>query len=72
MGWLLWGVLIGWAACATYHYSQNSNEKSAQDAAAGSVIIFILIGLLAITISVNLGVESGAIKNAPTPTLQGR
>ena len=72
MGWLLWGVLIGWAACALLYYSQIEDERLANRLIAAGTISALLIGLLAIVISLSLVVESGSIKADPTPMIQGR
>lgn len=71
MGWFLWGVTFGWALCSLFWYSQSKED----DKTAGSAtILFMGILIMAILISVNLGIASGAIpvEGAPTPTSLGR
>lgn len=71
MGWFLWGMALGWSACAIYHYSQSENEKIGN----GATIVAGLIFFAAIVISINLGIASGAIAPGtvtPAPTSLGR
>lgn len=68
MSWFLWGITFGWAVCSTYHYFQTDNEKVSN----GAVIIFLALGIVAVIISINLGMESGTITReglniTPTP-----
>lgn len=70
MGWFLWGITLGWAACAIYWYSQVSDVDRP---ANGAIVIFLLLGFCAVVVSVGLGVTSGAIPaGTPTPTSLGR
>lgn len=71
MGFFLWGIALGWAACAIYHYSQNADSKVGN----GAFIITVLILIAAFAVSVSLGIESGAVGGGlltPTPTSLGR
>jgi hypothetical protein len=70
MGWLLWGIVFGWGVCAVYYHSQTENNEKA---ANGATIICIALIIVAVTISINLGIESGAIpQSTPAPTSLGR
>lgn len=67
MGCFLWGITLGWAACAIYWYSQVSDvEKPAN----GAAIILLILCLCAVVVSI---VTRGAIPaGTPTPTSLGR
>lgn len=70
MGWFLWGITLGWAACAIYWYSQVSDSDKP---ANGAAVILLLLGICAAVMSIALGVGSGAIPvGTPTPTGLGR
>lgn len=72
MAAFLWGIVFGWAVCATYYYQQTTyNDK----AAGGAAIIFLALAAIAIVITINLGISSGAITPDGvnvTPTSLGR
>lgn len=70
MGWFLWGVVFGWLFCAVFYSSQIEDEKASK--AAG--IIFLALGIIAVIVSIALGVSSGSIpiQGTPTPTSLGR
>jgi cell division protein FtsW (lipid II flippase) len=69
MGWFLWGIVFGWAACAIYHCSQEHKEQ----AGIGAIIVFLALAIIALIVSVNLGIVSGELPSAPTATpLLGR
>ena len=71
MGWFLWGVLFGWGSCAVYYFYQNdANDRPT----IGATLISVMLFILAIMVSINLGISSGAIPvgGVPTPTSLGR
>lgn len=70
MGFFLWGVTFGWVLCSIFWYSQVEENKPAN----ATWIISIGLLIMAIFISINLGIASGAIpvEGAPTPTIGGR
>ena len=70
MGWFLWGIALGWAACAIYWYNQVSD---AEKPANGAAVILLLLGICAVIVSIGLGVANGTIPTGtPTPTSLGR
>lgn len=70
MGWFLWGIAFGWAVCAIYHHSQSENEKASN----GAAIIFFALVIVALVISISLGITDGTLVSdrTPTPTSLGR
>jgi 1,4-dihydroxy-2-naphthoate octaprenyltransferase len=72
MGAFLWGVVFGWAVCATYYYQQTDNNEKA---AGGAVIIFLSLATIAVIFSISLGMANGTITPDGvnvTPTALGR
>lgn len=69
MGWFLWGIAAGWMVCAVFYHSQTeTNEKTA----SGAFIISLALLVMALIVSINLGIADGSIKSdlvVPTPTL---
>ena len=71
MGWFLWGIVVAWAGCTAYHYSQR--DEDAETTSNGALIVWGVLILVAVIISISLGVESGSIGHGtPTPTSLGR
>jgi hypothetical protein len=71
MGWLLWGILIGWSAGAFYCYTQKGED--ADTTSNGAFVVAALLFLAAVAISIGLGMQSGAIQGgAATATPMGR
>lgn len=72
MGFFLWGVAFGWALCALFWYSQSNEDNKT---AGSAVILFMGILIMAIFVSINLGIVNGSIGSNPptaTPTTGGR
>lgn len=70
MGWFLWGIFAGWAACTAYWYYQVSDGEKP---ATGANVVLVLLLISATVVSIGLGVASGAIPaGTPTPTVSGR
>ncbi len=69
MGWFLWGVLLGWGACAIYVHVQRGGDAEKTD--NGAAVVFAFLFLIALLISIGLGMEGGVIGPA-TPTPLGR
>lgn len=70
MGWFLWGITLGWVACAIYWDSQVSDTKRP---AHGAAVIFLLLGICAVVVSIGLvSASGGTLPLTPTPTVLGR
>lgn len=65
MGWFLWGITFGWTMCAAYYYSQIKSEEASN----GAVIIGLALGIVALIVSVSLGLSGGAIPHDIVPTV---
>lgn len=69
MGWFIWGITFGWLMCAIFFYSQSDHDSAVHSAA----VLCIGLGIIALIISINLGIADGSLPVTPTPTpLLGR
>lgn len=69
MGWFLWGIAFGWGAAAIFYHSQAENDKAMNAA----IIVFMALAIMALIVSINLGIADGSLPGNPTPTpLLGR